>query len=251
MNKKDIIKYLRRARLYKGRYNYPHHVDSPNQILYWNGLVLFDFKENTIQQSSGDNSGTELCRTIVLKVNMGKLTKKYGDCMVTIPKSHIELCRGKPPGLKDYDEQETIKFETKFWIITNVTKTYDVATPKSINLPAQIPLKDVFRHYIESTTSIDSLKLQQIEQPDRYSYEMKIPGVDYVLKFFVTGSIYSISAKVTQKHPASIPDILKMNHWASIELKDMVEKASICRKVERECEPDYESETEIIYDCKI
>lgn len=254
MSREDIVKSLRRARLYKGRYGYPQQYDSVNQILYWKNLILFDFKENPQQYDSWDNSGTELNRTISLKINMGKLTKKFGDCLVTIPPLHIKLLWGNPPKIREYDEQEVSKTEEGNWIIQKFTKTYFRATAKAIELPPQIPLKDIFQHYVESNLSLDSLKLNQIEHPARYRYEMKIPGTDYVLKFFITGSIYSISVVKDnpQENPVSISDILKMNHWASIELKDMVERASICRKVERECEPDDEiTETEIAYECKI
>ena len=255
--KEDIVKSLRRARLYNGKYSYPHYInyiDSANQILYWKNLILFDFKENPEQYDSWDNSGTELSRTISLKINMGKLTQKFGDCLVTIPPSHIKLLRGNPPKIRDYDEQEISETEEGNWIIKKFTKTYFRATVKAIELPPQIPLKDIFQHYVESNLSLDLLRLKQIEHPSRYGYEMKIPGTDYVLKFFITGSIYSLSVfkDNPQENPVSISDILKMNHWASIELKDMVKRASICRKVEREFEPDDElTETEIAYDCKI
>ena len=251
----EHLKSLRRARLYKGRYDYDYlYVDSVNQLLYWKNLILFDFKENQEQHASWHNSGNELSRTISLKISMGKLTRKFGDCLVTIPPSHIQLLRGTPPNIRDYDEQVISETEVGNWIIKKVTKTYTTATAKDITLPAQIPLKDVFRHYIESNMSLDLFKRQQIERPHRYSYKMEIPGTDYVLKFFITGSIYSISVIEVnpQEYPVSFPDILKMNHWASIELKDIVEKASICRKVEREYEPDDEPMgTEITYDCKI
>lgn len=44
--------------------------------------------------------------------------------------------------------------------------------------------------------------------------------------------------------------IMKMNHWASIELKDIVERASICRKVKREYDI-YEPESETTYECTV
>lgn len=254
MSRDEIIKSLRRARLYNGRYSYPHYIDSPNQILYWKNLILFDFKENPEQYDSWENSGTELSRTISLKINTGKLTKKFGDCLVTIPPSHIKLLWGNPPKIRDYDEHTISETEEGNWIVKKVIKTYFTAEAKAIELPPQILLKDIFQHYVESNLSLDSLKRKQIEHPARYGYEMKIPGTDYVLKFFITGSIYSISVVKDnpQENPVSISDILKMNHWASIELKDMVERASICRKVEREYEPDDEiTETEIAYDCTI
>lgn len=251
--KKYTVKALRRAGLYKGRYHYSNKVNTPNQLLYWKNLILFDFKENPVQHDSWDNSGTELCRTISLKINMGKFTQKFGNCMVTIPPSHIKLLWGNPPKIRDYDEQVMSETDEGNWIIKKVARTYYTATAKAINLPKQIPLKDVFRHYVESNLSFDSLRREQIEHPSRYGYEMEIPGTSYVLKFFITGSIYSIHVvKDTQENSVSIPDILKMNHWASIELKDIVERASICRKVEREYEPDDECmETEIAYDCTI
>lgn len=252
MSVKYIIKSLRRVGLYKGRYAYPHNVNSVNQLLYWKDLILLDFKENPKQQVSDHNSSTELYRTISLKINLGKLTHKFGDCPVTIPRSYIKLILGNPPKIRNDDNQEISETEEGNWIIKKFIKTYYTATAKAIELPPRIPLKDVFRHYVESNLSLDSLKRDQFEHPSRYGYKMEIPGTDYVMKFFITGSIYSISVKSTQENPVSITDILKMNHWASIELKDIVERASICRKLEREYEPDDECmETEITYDCKI
>ena len=253
MDSNEIVKSLRRAKLYKGRYEYPVpcYVGSVNQLLYWKDLILFDFKENPEQQDSWSTSGTELSRTISLKINLGKLTRKFGDCLVTIPPSHTKLLRGNPPKVNGYDEQVVSETEVDNWIIKKITETRTSIIVKDITLPPQMPLKDVFRHYVESNLCLNSLRREQIEHPSQYKYEMEIPGTDYVLKFFITGSIYSISVKDTQENPASIPDILKMNHWASIELKDIVERASICRKVERNYEPDYEPETEITYDCKV
>lgn len=253
MNWENIVKSIRRARLYNGRYSY-YYIGSANQLLYWKDLILFDFKKNPQQYDSWDNSGSELSRTISLNINMGKLTKKFGDCLVTIPPSHIKLLWGNPPKIREYDEQEISETEEGNWIIKKLIITRFRAEAKAIELPPQIPLKDIFQHYVESNLSLDSLKREQIKHPSRYGYEMKIPGTDYVMKFFITGSIYSISVVKDnpQENPVSISDILKMNHWASIELKDMVERASICRKVEREYEPDDDPmETEIAYDCQI
>ena len=252
LNRNEIITLLRRARLYNGKYGnqipYNMHSIDLNHLLYWKNLKLFDFKENPVQESSCNNLGHELNRAISLKINMGKLTKKYGDCMVTIPQSHIKLLWGNPPKIRDYDEQIISETEEGNWIIKQVTKTYFTAAAKDIKLPPQIPLKDIFKHYVESNLSSDSLRQKQIENPSRYGYEMGIPGTDYILKFLITGQIYSI--KVT--NPVSISDILKMNHWASIELKDIVERASICRKVERLYEPDIdEPESETTYECMV
>lgn len=252
LKRNEIITSLRRARLYNGEYgnqiSYNIHSIDLNHLLYWKNLKLFDFKENPVQESSYNNSGHELNRAISLKINMGKLTKKYGDCMVTIPPSHIKLLWGNPPKIRDYDERIISETEEGNWIIKQVTKTYFTAAAKAIKLPPQIPLKDIFQHYVESNLSLDSLRQELIENPSRYGYEMGIPGTDYILKFLITGSIYSI--KVT--NPVSISDILKMNHWASIELKDIVERASICRKVEREYEPDIdEPESETTYECMV
>jgi len=249
----QIITSLRRARLYNGKYGYsdaewPVKSINSSHLLYWNNLKLFDFKENPAQDGSWRNSGTELHRAISLKINLGKLTKKYGDCLVTIPPMHVKLLWGEPPEIPDYDIDEISSEEVNGWIIRKLTKTYTTATPKAINLPPQLQLKDVFMHYIESELQTDDIKRSQIAHPDQYGYKMEIPGTNYILKFFITGSIYSI--KVT--NPTSIQDILKMNHWVSIELKDIVEKASICRKVEREYEQDYdELESETTYECTV
>ena len=252
LSRDEIIKQLRRARLFTGKYRhartYPIDSINKNHLMYWKNLQLFDFKENPVQGGSYHNSGSELSRAISLDINLGKLTKKYGDCPVTIPHPHIKLCRGEPPKIQEYDEQVLSEEELEFWTIKTVTRTYTTATAKAINLPPQLPLKDVFRHHVESNISLIQLKLEQIEHPDMYGYKMEIPGTDYIIKFFITGSIYSI----TVHNPTSIQDILKMNHWASIELKDIVEKASICRKVEREYEPDCdEPESTTTYECTI
>lgn len=249
----QTITSLRRAGLYNGKYGYsdaewPTKSINSSHLLYWNNLKLFDFKENPAQVGSYRNSGTELHRAISLNINLGKLTKKYGDCLVTIPPSHVKLLWGKPPEIPDYDIEEISSEEMNNWIITKFTKTYTTATPKAIELPPQVPLKEVFKHYVESELHIDTLKRAQIAHPDQYSYTVEIPGTNYILKFFITGSIYSIKVS----NPTSIQDILKMNHWASIELKDIVEKASICRKVEREYEPDYDGlESETTYECTV
>jgi len=248
----QIITSLRRAGLYNGKYGYsdaewPIKSINSSHLLYWKNLKLFDFKENPAQDGSWRNSGTELHRSISLKINLGKLTKKYGDCLVTIPPMHVKLLWGEPPEIPDYDIEEISSEEVNGWIIRKLTKTYTTATPKAIELSPQIPLKDVFRHYVESDLQTDSIKLLQIEHPERYGYKMEIPGTGYILKLFITGSIYSIQVF----NPTSIHDILKMNHWASIELKDIVERASICRKLEREYEPDFDDDPETTYECTV
>lgn len=248
------IKTLRRAGLYKGNYTYIPDIENLdgingiNNLLYWRKLILFDFKENPLQCDSWKHDGTELNRTISLKINMGRFTKKFGDCKVIIPPHHIKLLRGEPPNIKEYNEEVVSESDIDNWILKKTIKTYISATPKEITLPPTLPLKDVFKHYVESNLSLTPLKHLQQEYPERYKYEMKIPNTYYLIKFFITGSIYSISVV---KEDVQISDILKMNHWVSIELKDIVEKSTLCRKLQVECEPDFEPETEITYVCNI
>jgi len=253
LSRDDIIKPLRRARLYNGPYVYQDGVHSihKSHLLYWKGLKLFDFKHTPVQQNSYEYSGTELERAISLKFDLGKLTKKYGDCMVTIPPSHIHLIRGQSPKIEVYDDKIISETVVGNWIIKTVTKTYTTATGLPIYIPKQIALNDVFRHYVESNLSINWIKGEQTRRPSFYTYKMEIPGTDYYIKFFITGSIHSILVEGSE-NPVSIQDILKMNHWASIELKDIVEKASICRKVETEYEiDDPEIGMETTYVCTI
>lgn len=250
----EIIRTLRRAGLYKGNYTRIPCIENLdginriNNLLYWKKLIMFDFKENPLQHDSWGQNGTELNRTISLKINMGKFTKRFGNYEVIIPPHHIDLLRGEPPEIKDYNEEVVSESEIDNWILKKTVKTYTVATPKEITLPPTLPLKEVFKHYVESNLSLTPLKHLQQEHPERYKYEMKIPNTDYLIKFFITGSIYSISVV---KEEVQISDILKMNHWASIELKNIVEKSTLCRKLQVNCEPDFEPENEITYVCNI
>lgn len=204
-----------------------------NRLLYWDDLKLLDYIENPLVAHSDQE---EILRNISCTINTGKLVRRFSDSQII---THKELRRAVLTAemrkrFTDDLASEIIEDGPDYTVSKYTRTTYELQLKKAAT--PTVTLREAFQMYLDSPLSSDRMSRSDM------LFKLTPKGTDYEIGFFFSGKIKRIKVAHPDGRAPTGEEIIEMSDWFNREFVDIVEKASICKKIEESYEPDQETE---------
>lgn len=205
-----------------------------NRLLYWGDLKLLDYIENPLHTKSDEE---EILRNISCTINIGKLVRKFSDSQVIIHREFRRALLVTEMKRKFSDElhKEEIEDCPDHTISRYTRITYELELKDKASSVTGT-LLEVFKMFLESPLNSDRMSKSDMV------FKLTPKDTDYEISFFFSGKIKRLKVAHPDGRAPTGEEIIEMSDWFNREFVDIVERASICKKIEESYEPDQETE---------
>ncbi len=215
--------------------------ETMNRLLWWGDLKLLDYIANPL---NGEDDGAEVMRNITLRINIGRLVKKFTDCKTKVPYGFRKAVLRRYVSDKYQRDlsSEMVEDNADFSIEKSTHVAYHGELKNQADYTIADTLRAAFQLYLDSPLGPDDMDSSM-------AFKFTPEGTNYEISFLFNGTIKRIKVLLPNDQVPTAEQIIELSEWANRELLDIVEKAGICKKIEETYEPD--TDTNITEVCSL